>query len=598
MSTVLPALITNSRVSPVDREVGCDYSDALIGRTDKEKKQVLDLLQRWTASIELVYRWYSTHGALDINDTSTMSLPQFQQLIADCKISDRQLPLSTTEQIFEESISVDSSLGLKSVLLFANFRAALVRLAMALPGMDRAATPESRLQHLLKNHIQKWSCKVVPGMFRDLLYTSDIRLMFFQKQAWLAQTLKLGAAASPAKAATIDARNEILNEHHEHPELELSDVLDMLKNAKVVAVDGEESGTLMMKQCFDLLSAPSIDCFDPTTFLDFGKVPPPPLSEEEKARLEAKNMKKSARRQSTERLTSAGSRRSSVLIKEPDNQTPTRRASRMESPSPVKEEQSPSRRASSVSQSVSRKGSMIMVEEARNLSGSELHTLEDIEEMDGELDEEGHEEQILPVSGLEGAVLCSAEIPPGQQYVMNTRITTMELFESLARVAYHTAQSRIAEQAGDQFNSRDFLVPCRDLQDHLESVIQQVTKSMEHKVQDYESTLVQERNKAIREKELAAGALTDQQIQEVKSMHHILDEDQNGTLEKEELLACCDDKNGKLFDKLDVDSNGHVDMEEFVRYFYQMSLDRGQKAVCGLISHLKKGIEKRLGKMP
>ena len=42
----------------------------------------------------------------------------------------------------------------------------------------------------------------------------------------------------------------------------------------------------------------------------------------------------------------------------------------------------------------------------------------------------------------------------------------------------------------------------------------------------------------------------------MRDIHCSLDEDGNGTLEKEELLACCDDKNGKLFDKLDVDSDG------------------------------------------
>lgn len=69
---------------------------------------------------------------------------------------------------------------------------------------------------------------------------------------------------------------------------------------------------------------------------------------------------------------------------------------------------------------------------------------------------------------------------------------------------------------------------------------------------------------------------------------HEVDEDDSGTIEKEELLEVCDDKNGKLFDKLDVDGDHHIDCEEFIKYINVMAMSRGQKAAKALIKHLLK----------
>ena len=65
-----------------------------------------------------------------------------------------------------------------------------------------------------------------------------------------------------------------------------------------------------------------------------------------------------------------------------------------------------------------------------------------------------------------------------------------------------------------------------------------------------------------------------------------VDIDESGTIEKEELLEVCDDKNGKLFDKLDVDGDHHIDVEEFIKYINVMAMTRGQKAAKALIKHL------------
>ena len=96
-------------------------------------------------------------------------------------------------------------------------------------------------------------------------------------------------------------------------------------------------------------------------------------------------------------------------------------------------------------------------------------------------------------------------LQPGQQYLVSSQMTVMELFECLARVAYHQVQSvlqprplsgvdydasqGIAENAGDQFNSRDFLVPCSDLQNSLKTVIQQLTESVDSRTKEYEVTI-------------------------------------------------------------------------------------------------------------
>lgn len=64
--------------------------------------------------------------------------------------------------------------------------------------------------------------------------------------------------------------------------------------------------------------------------------------------------------------------------------------------------------------------------------------------------------------------------------------------------------------------------------------------------------------------------------------------DGNGTVEKDELKFC--DKTGKLFEKLDASSHGHVTVEAFEGYFGNMKQERGEKAVTGLMTHMEKQI--------
>jgi len=65
--------------------------------------------------------------------------------------------------------------------------------------------------------------------------------------------------------------------------------------------------------------------------------------------------------------------------------------------------------------------------------------------------------------------------------------------------------------------------------------------------------------------------------------------DGNGTVEKNELEAV--DKRGKMFDKLDASSTGHVTVEAFQAFFGNMKIERGEQALTKLIEHLQKHIQ-------
>jgi len=62
--------------------------------------------------------------------------------------------------------------------------------------------------------------------------------------------------------------------------------------------------------------------------------------------------------------------------------------------------------------------------------------------------------------------------------------------------------------------------------------------------------------------------------------------DSNGTVEKDELQTF--DKNGKMFEKMDASSSGHITSEAFEAYFGSMQTERGEKAVGGCLNHFEK----------
>ena len=128
----------------------------------------------------------------------------------------------------------------------------------------------------------------------------------------------------------------------------------------------------------------------------------------------------------------------------------------------------------------------------------------------------------------------------------------------------------------------------------LVSTMDKLEAKLRPLVAPWQSTQAAAAYRVKRNREIAAGGLLDEQQKMVLDLHSLVDEcgDNNGTVEKEEIEAACGDKRGKFFEKLDVDTDGHVDAEEFLNFFEQMSIKRGRKAAESLLSFVEKGVEK------
>ena len=115
----------------------------------------------------------------------------------------------------------------------------------------------------------------------------------------------------------------------------------------------------------------------------------------------------------------------------------------------------------------------------------------------------------------------------------------------------------------------------------------------------YQEAQAAARHRVERNAAIAAGGLTDEEQKLVLELHRLVDEcgDNNGTVEKAEIEAACGDKRGKFFAKLDVDADGHVDPQEFLSFFENMSRQRGKKTVQGLLGQIQKGIDRMKAEM-
>jgi len=170
----------------------------------------------------------------------------------------------------------------------------------------------------------------------------------------------------------------------------------------------------------------------------------------------------------------------------------------------------------------------------------------------------------------------------GTLYTLSTPLTFQEALEGMFRVAY------IAQVKGTEKPVVPVLTSTMDV---IEALLAPTVASFK----EVQATAA---HKVKRNREVAAGGLTDEQQALVLELHTLVDEDGNGTVEKEELEAAVGDKRGKMFDKLDVDKNGNVDPLEFLDFFEKMALTRGRKAAEGLLSHVHKGVQKLLSKKP
>lgn len=397
---------------------------------------------------------------------------------------------------------------------------------------------------------------------------------------------KLCAAASPEEAALKDIRYEVFKEYPRHLELQVNDVLELLQQAKLVAFDSQDDELLSLKNACILLTAPSIDYFDPTELPDFGKPRPPP----EPIKI------KSRRPSMCTDLSKPRSRRPSV------SRTATPASAPVPAPAETRSPKTTS--LSPVVSPISRTASAM----------SSIPPLP--EPAAAENAEPTPPEEPVPVpvtvplkSGIEAAVKNNTSMPAGGQYNRNTLFTTVEMFEGFARVAYVKACEGfiLADADDDGVLSRDEFedmmtgheadVSTNKLRLQLGKVLRNIKAAIQPKFDAYEVAVVSQRKLCIREKELSEGALTDKQMDQVTRIFHEVDEDDSGTIEKEELLEVCDDKNGKLFDKLDVDGDHHIDCEEFIKYINVMAMSRGQKAAKALIKHLLKCLDKRAARI-
>jgi len=165
-------------------------------------------------------------------------------------------------------------------------------------------------------------------------------------------------------------------------------------------------------------------------------------------------------------------------------------------------------------------------------------------------------------------------------YTLKTPLTKQEGLDAIFRIAYLT------KVKGTELP----LIPV------LTEAMDKLVSTLSPGLGEFKEAQSKAAHRVQRNRDIAAGGLTDEQQAMVLELHSLVDEDGNGTVEKEELEAAVGDKRGKnkmsFFEKLDVDTDGHVEPLEFLKYFEDMSKERGKKAVEGLLGFVKKGVER------
>jgi hypothetical protein len=422
---------------------------------------------------------------------------------------------------------------------------------MALPEKDNVE-PAERLRKLLVKRMKPHAMKVTEGSLRQKLYEQEVIHEFRAREAQLRKVLGVYIRqAMPHMIVDAEGYEAVSGDVVVH--LTLREWIQLLRECDLINEDVDPKappGTrtaVTTKEAFKIFVAADVDEPFPDDLVFCTSPSPVPIAGRETPSLEI-----TPEDQEVQEIT-----------KEEPPKAASRRGSRVEAEAP--RSRRPSRTAEPVAPPADRRGSVRRGSGsgAAGRRGSQSSVTFPVEE----------EVAIAP----EGTSTIDENLPePGTLYTLATPLTFQEAIEGIFRVVYVT-QVKGTDKA---------LAPL------LVAAMEKLIALLGASVGPFEEAQAKAAHRVARNREIKAGGLTDEQQALVLELHTLVDEDGNGTVEKEELEAACGDKRGKMFDKLDVDANGHVDPQEFLEYFETMSKTRGRKAAEGLLAHVQKGVAK------
>lgn len=141
---------------------------------------------------------------------------------------------------------------------------------------------------------------------------------------------------------------------------------------------------------------------------------------------------------------------------------------------------------------------------------------------------------LAPKSEEAETTSSSGEPKPGSLYTLNTPMSYQEAIEGFFRAAYVT-------------QVKDTDAP---LEPVLIATMDKLEQILMPALGPFKEVQAHAQHRVTRNREIAAGGLTDEQQALVLELHSLVDEDGNGTVEKEELETAVGDKRGKMFEKL------------------------------------------------
>jgi len=539
-----PPLLTNDKVALLDREAVVNYEE-IIPAGDNQAKQiqkVKDMLFRWQSELEHVFLFYSAMGASTVEAVAYMELPSFLQLVKDCRIPCRQVPLIDFEEIFKTAAAQQ----LVPLLYLQEFLGSLVRIALRLHA-DKAA-PEECLRRLLVSCVKPNAMKVVPGSFRERLFDTEVTAAWTEREAKLKELFGMYARRDMPHIVCGACNHEEVSGKVK-VDLTVADVIQMLKDMELCSdkADGtvalSERDQLTSREAYKALVVPDVDdpASDSIVFPASSPSPYPPSPVEDDLNTEGLP---------TFVAAEGDSRPNSAAPSVHPSDSVSRRPSMV--PSAGGDKTLEARRGSRASNRQGRRASQLV--------------------------EACEQSRVAAQEPLEGLSEDRGGVVEGSLYLLSTPVSFMEALEGLLRVLY---LMRVKD-------TNAVLAPL------VAEMLDKCINILEKDLPAFNEAQAKSAHRVKRNREIAAGGLTDEQQALVLELHYLVDQlgDGNGCVDRYELESAIGDKRGKLFSKLDVDKSGGVDPEEFLSYFEQMSINRGRKAAEGLLSFVSKGIQK------